>query len=124
MQQAQIIAYGIEGRVAAVLQELAQTQGLWMRIVQHARACRNLLRVGGPAVLIVALGRDLVEELTLVEEIGQACPDAAVIVVGDTDHPALAALAWDLGARCVLQPPMSIELLGDTVLRLLAAGKP
>src|SRR5438046_1481459 len=119
MQQAQIIAYGLDGRLAALLQETAQAQGLWLREVQHARTCRNLLRQAGPAVLVVMLGRDLSEALTIVYEVSQAAPDTAVIVVGDADHPALAALAWDLGARCVLQPPQPIELLPEIVLRFL-----
>lgn len=121
MQQVQIIAYGLDGRLAALLQETAQAQGLWLREVQHARACRNLLRQGGPAVLVVMLGRDLLQELTIVHEVGQASPDTAVIVVGDADHPALAALAWDLGARCVLQPPHPIEQLPEVMMRCLSA---
>src|SRR4051812_35074749 len=99
MQQAQIIAYGLDGRLAALLQETAQSQGLWLREVQHARTCRNLLRQGGPAVLVLMLGRDLLPELTIMHEVAQASPDTAVIALGDADHPSLAALAWDLGAR-------------------------
>jgi DNA-binding NtrC family response regulator len=120
MQQAQIIAYGVEGRLAALLQETAQAEGLWLREVQHFRTCRNLLRQGGPAVLVVMLGRDLVAELTIVHEVGQASPDTAVIILGEADHPALAALAWDLGARCVLQPPQPIEQLPEIVMRFVA----
>ncbi len=120
MEQAQIIAYGLEGRLAALLQETAQTQGLWLREVQHPRSCRNLLRQAGPAVLVVMLGRDLAQELTIVHEVALASPDTAVIVVGETDHPALATLAWDLGAHCVLQPPQPIERLPEVAMRLLA----
>jgi DNA-binding NtrC family response regulator len=119
MQQAQIIAYGLDGRLAALLQETAQAQGLWLREAQHARTCRNLLRQAGPAVLVVMLGRDLAEAMTIVHEVSQGAPDTAVIVIGDTDYPALAALAWDLGARCVLQPPQPIELLPEIVMRFL-----
>src|SRR5437868_4676867 len=121
MQQTQIIAYGLDGRLAALLQATAQAQGLWLREVQHARTCHNLLRQGGPAVLVVMLGRDLFEELTMVHEVSHALPDTAVIVVGDADHPTLAALAWDLGARCVLQPPQPIELLPEVVMGFLPA---
>jgi DNA-binding NarL/FixJ family response regulator len=119
MQQVQIIAYGLDGRLAALMQETAHAHGLWLREVQHPRTCRNLLYQGGPAVLVMMLGRDLIQELTIIEELGQVSPDTAVIVLGDTDHPALAALAWDLGARCVLQPPQPIELLPEVVLRML-----
>jgi DNA-binding NtrC family response regulator len=123
MQQAQILAYGMDSGQAARIQERVQAEGLWLREVQHLRACRSLLRRGGPAVVVVVLGRDVVQELTLVQQVGQAFPDTAVIVIGDIDHPALAALAWDLGARCVLQPPLSSEPLPELVLRLLRAGE-
>jgi hypothetical protein len=45
------------------------------------------------------------------QEVSQALPNTAVIVVGDSDYPALATLAWDLGASYVLQQPQPIEVL-------------
>jgi DNA-binding NarL/FixJ family response regulator len=119
MQQAQVIAYRLPERLAGLLQELARQHGLWLRDVQHLRTARNLLLQGGPAVFVLMLGGDVVRELALVQELGQASPDTAVVVVGDADNPALAALAWDVGARCVVQPPQPLELLPDIVRRLL-----
>ena len=119
MQQAQILAYGVDEPLAGRLQKLGHDEGIWVRAVQQLRACRDLLRDAGPAVLIVMLGKDVAEELALVEEVGRVWPDTAVIVISDTDNPALAALAWDLGARCVLQPPLSIELLPPIVVKFL-----
>ena len=123
MTQAQIVAYGLEASLVGRLQALAQGFGLWLREVQHAKACRNLVAHAGPAVLVLAIGKELVQELTLLQELSQASPATAVIVIGDTANPAVAALAWDLGARCVLQPPLPVELLAETVLRLLRAGQ-
>jgi hypothetical protein len=123
MRQAQVIAYGLDPSVSGRLQKVAQDHGLWVRDVQQIAACRNLLRQGGATVLILMLGKDVIEELSLVELIGRAAPDIFVIVVGDTDNPALAALAWDLGAGCVLQPPQPVELLPDIVLKRLS-GEP
>jgi DNA-binding NtrC family response regulator len=121
MQQAQILAYGADGPLASRLEELAQGQGLWLRSVQTLRACRGLLRRGGPGVLVVVLGRDLVHELTLLEEVSRTHPDTTLVVVGDTDHPALESLAWDLGAHCVLTPPRPVELLSDIVMRFVSS---
>ena len=42
-----------------------------------------------------------------------------VLISDIKDIPTLAALAWDLGARCVLQPPQPIELLPEVVMRFL-----
>ncbi len=122
MKQAQILTYGLEAGLAGRVQAMAHEHGLWLRAVQHVDACRSAMRQGAPAVLVLMLGKDLVHELTLLQELSAATPDTAVIVVGDTDNPALAALAWDLGARCVLQPPLPIELLPEIVLRQLPAG--
>jgi DNA-binding NarL/FixJ family response regulator len=124
MRQAQVLAYGVEGPVAGRLQELAQGRGLSLREVGNPRACLNLLRQGGPAVLVLKLGRNLVQELTLVQEVGSVFPEVSVVVFGDTDHPALAAFAWDLGAACVLFPPQPVELLPEVVLRLLPTEGP
>jgi DNA-binding NarL/FixJ family response regulator len=122
MKQAQILTYGLAPAMAGRLQELAHERGLWLREVQNVAACRGLAAVAGPAVLVLVLGKDLTQELTLLQALSQASPETAVVVVGETDNPALAALAWDLGAKCVLQPPQPIELLPEIVSRLLSAG--
>ncbi len=122
MKQAQILTYGLEPATAGRLHSLAHERGLWLREVQNIAACRSLMTVSGPAVLVLRLGKDLLQELTLLQELSQASPESAVVVVGEADNPALAALAWDLGARCVLQPPQPIELLPEIVLRLLPTG--
>ena len=126
MRQATVVSFGLQGAAAELLQALAARHGVWVRDVQQAKACRHLLRTGGPAVLVLKLGRDLEQELALLEETSRLSPDTATVVVGDTDHPAVAGLAWDLGARYVLFPPQPVELLGDIVFRFLgeARGEP
>jgi DNA-binding NarL/FixJ family response regulator len=123
MKQAQIVTYGLAPILAGQLQGLAHERGLWLREVQNVAACRSLAAIAGPAVLVLMLGKELVQELTLLQELGHASPNTAIVVVGDTNHPALAALAWDLGAHCVLQPPQPIELLPEIVARLLPVDK-
>lgn len=123
MKQAQIITYGLDPVMAGRLQGLAHERGLWLREVQNVAACRSLAALAGPAVLVLRLGKDLLEELTFLQLLSQALPDTAVVVVGETDNPALAALAWDLGAHCVLQPPQPIELLPEIVSRLLLEAR-
>ena len=121
MRQAQIITYGLDAVLAGRLREMAHDHGLWLRETQHLRPCRNLLRTG-PPVLVLMLGPNVIEELSLVEEVGWASPETAVIVISDAANPALVGLAWDLGARCVLAPPQPIELLPEICLRLALAG--
>jgi DNA-binding NtrC family response regulator len=119
MKPATIIAYGIGEPLTAPLRAMAHDHGFSLRVVQHVEACQSLLTHGGPDVFVLVVGKDLVEELTLLQKIGQVSPEVATMVVGETSNPALAALAWDLGARCVLQPPQPLELLPEVVLRLL-----
>ena len=120
MQQPQFLTYGVEGRTGERLAELATAHRLWLREVRQLSACRNLLRAGNPGILVLRLGRDLEGELSLLAEVGQLFPETATIVVGDTDNPPLAGLAWDLGAHYVLFPPTPIEVLPDVVRRCLA----
>jgi DNA-binding NtrC family response regulator len=120
MQQPQILAYGIEDRLAATLEELAQAQRLWLRPVTHLRACRSLLRTARPAVLVLRLGRDVERELALLAQVHDDFPDTCSIVVGDADNPVLAGLAWDLGAHYVLFPPVPVETLPNIVLRIVS----
>jgi hypothetical protein len=64
------------------------------------------------------VGNDLLEELTLLDRVSWLFPDTATVVIGDTDNPVLAGLAWDLGAALVLFPPQPRYDLPDVVSRL------
>src|SRR5262249_52501647 len=94
------------------------------RPVNHGAKCLRALREAAPAVLLLRLGAgNLVRELTLLERAAWLCPEAAVVVVGDTADPALAGLAWDLGASFVLFPPQARELLPDLIASFLQASQ-
>jgi hypothetical protein len=63
----------------------------------------------------------LERELLLLERVSWLFPDVSTVVVGDTENPVLAGLAWDLGASSVLFPPLPLEQLPDLVAGWLAA---
>jgi hypothetical protein len=106
-------------RLADLLSAAAKARGWWLRQVNQPAACLRVLREASPTVLVLRLGADLVRELTLLERASWLCPDAAVVAVGDVPDPALAGLAWDLGAAFVLFPPQARELLPDIVAGFL-----
>jgi hypothetical protein len=119
MQQTQILTYGIDGILAERLRELALVRRCWLRETSQHTACQNLLDTSAPSVFVVALGRDLPRELSLVELAHTCRPGTATIVVGDTDNPALAGLAWELGATYALFPPTPLERITELVSQLL-----
>jgi hypothetical protein len=118
MHHAQLLAFGLEGRVADILRELAQGRALWLREVRHVKTCLGLLRRGAE-VLVLRLGKNLDQELTLLQQVTHLFPTTRTIVVGHTDNQPLAALAWDLGAAYVLFPPQPVETICDVVLGFL-----
>jgi DNA-binding NarL/FixJ family response regulator len=119
MQQTQVLTYGIEGVLAERLREFAQAQRIWLRETSQHSACVNLLQTSPPSVFVLALGRELERELALLEQVHASLPGTPVIVVGDADNPALAGLAWELGATYALFPPTPREAIMELVERLL-----
>jgi hypothetical protein len=122
MRHPQLLVYETDGRLAAQLRPLAERQRWALREPRQPGACLRLLARGGPGVLVIKAGRDLERELALLDRVRWLCPDAAVVLVGDTAHPLLAGLAWDLGAAYVLLPPLPRESLAEVVAGLLRAG--
>jgi hypothetical protein len=121
MQSPQVLIYEPHPpRLAELLGEPARVRGWRLRQVNHLAACLRVLREAGPAVLLLRLGGgDLGRELSLLERAAWLCPEAAVVVVGETANPTLAGLAWDLGASFVLFPPQPRDLLPDVVAGFL-----
>ena len=108
-----------DGRLAALLRPAAEQNRWALHEPRQTGACLRLLRRGGPAVLLLKVGRDLERELGLLEQATRLFPDAAAVVVGDVEQPALAGLAWDLGADFVLFPPQPREQLPEIVAGLM-----
>jgi hypothetical protein len=124
MQQAQVITYGIDGILAERLREMAQGQRIWLRETSLLSACRSLVQTSPLSVLVLALGSDLPAELALLEQVHACLPGTRVVVIGDADNPALAGLAWELGAAYALFPPTPAELINELVVRMLPGTGP
>ena len=119
MRHAQLITYGLDDAAAERLQALMRSRGIGLRSTRNAAACLNLMRQGAVGVLLLRIGRNLEAEFTLLAQVAQQFPRIAPVVWGGADHPRLAGLAWDLGARAVLLAPQDHEHLDDVILRLL-----
>lgn len=115
MRQAQLLVWDLDGPLLETVTELAQGHAVWVREVRQRKACLNLLLEGGPGILLLHLGRDIEAKLATLEEVSRAFPEQVSIVVGDQAYPALAGLAWELGARFVLFPPSPMDLLPEVV---------
>jgi hypothetical protein len=119
----QLILLEHDGRLAALLRPLAVERAWSLREPRQNDACLRLLERGGPAVVVVRVGRDLEQELALVEEVRAGHHDVAVVVVGDADHARLAGLAWDLGASWIHLPPQPPADLPLIVAGLMGNGE-
>jgi DNA-binding NarL/FixJ family response regulator len=120
---------GDAGRLPIVRPESGRRDGggnAWAWVLRELRrpsACLRHLARGGPSLLVVAVGPNPEDPLTLLEHVFRHLPEVQTVVVGDADDPAAAALAWDLGASYVLFPPTPRELLLDVVAGLMRAGQ-
>src|SRR5262245_60446132 len=105
--------------LAGDLDEKSKQQSLLLRHPRDREACLEFLSAGRPSVLVLKLGGNAEEELTLLLHVTQQYPDSAVVVVGEPSHAYLAGLAWDLGASYVMILPQPQEMLTEIVAGLL-----
>ena len=122
MRHPQVLVYENDTRLSGMLEEVAGQQKWLVRHPRQLSECLEMLRRGGPSVLLLQVGRRLEFELTLLERVKYLCPDAAAVVVCETidyDLKALAGAAWDLGADYVMFLPQPRNFLPDIVAGLL-----
>ncbi len=119
MRHPQLLVQESDGRLAALLRPLATANAWSLREPRQAEACLRLLERGQPAVVVLKAGRDLEQELTLIDQVRWRYPHVAVVLVGDADHARLAGLAWDLGAAYVHLPPLPRDTLPGIVAGLM-----
>lgn len=119
MRHPLIVVYEGDNKVATQLRALAEQERWLLREQKQVDACLRQLEGAGPTVLIIRTGRDLVREMTLLQQAALRSPQTSIVLVGDLEHPSLAGLAWDLGADYVLFPPQPRELLPEIVKGLM-----
>jgi len=107
MRLRQVLVYENDRRIADLLRRENSERSWPIREPRRLETCLGLLRKGGRSVLVVRLGRDLMQELRLLECVTWLFPETGTVVIGDAMSPALVDLAWDLGASLVfpLLPP-------------------
>jgi hypothetical protein len=120
----QVLVYETDTRLADLLRDLARQRRWALREPRRLEACLDLLRAGGPAVLVLRVSGDGARPLALLERVTWLCPHAATVVVGDEANEVLAGLAWDLGASYVLFPPQSRDRLPALVGELMGLPAP
>jgi hypothetical protein len=121
MRHPQLLLFQGDVRLATLLEPVADAARWWLRKPRNLAECVEQLPRGGPNVLVIRLGRDLETELNTVDRIRRLFPSAGVVVVGEAEQAELAGLAWDLGARFALFPPLSLDLLPGIVAGLLGS---
>lgn len=122
MKHPQIVIFETDGLLARHLEPLAALRRWLVRESRQAPACVNLLRAGGPSVLVLKIGRNLVRELTNLDEFHEQAPEVPIIVVGDAADAPLQALLYELGATYVLFPPEQRQHLDAVVTSALESA--
>lgn len=101
MRHAQLILLDSDDRLAAPLRAAALRRRWAFRAPKRPGAWARHLTPGGSAVLVLRVGRDVVEELGVLANAVRWFPEVPVVAALDSAEPALAELAWDLGATYV-----------------------
>lgn len=128
MKHPQVVVYESDGWLADQVRRLAGEHAWLVRESRHADACLALLADVRPTVLLLRLERELLDGVTLLGQVAERAPDCPVVLVSDVkmegadQRAQLSALAFDLGARYVLFPPLQQPVIEDLVAGLLGAS--
>jgi len=126
MRYPQVVIYDSDDWLATQVAEVARENGWLVRESRQADACLQLLREARPSVVLLKLGPKALEEMTLLSRLTRHVPDCPVVLVSDAKLDVagrhdLVGLAYDLGARYVLMPPLTRSVIEDVVVGLLEA---
>jgi DNA-binding NtrC family response regulator len=128
MKHPQVVVYESDGWLTDQVRRLAGENGWLVRESRRADACLALLADARPTVLLLRLERELLDGMTLLSQVAEKAPDCPVVLVSDVkmegaeQRAQLSALAFDLGARYVLFPPLQQPVIEDLVSGLLGAA--
>jgi hypothetical protein len=122
MRRAQAVVLERGGRLADLLRPAAEARGWWVREVRQTSSCLDLVRQGGPCVLVLLVGPQAETEITLLERVTYLAPECQCVAVIESGDARLVNLAWDLGAAYVLPWAQVPQHLADIVTGLLAGG--
>jgi hypothetical protein len=114
-----LIVWDHDPRLAGILRPFAEAHRWQMREERDEDDALKWLGRGGPAVLVLRVGRDLGREFALLARVSWALPDADVVVVAEGEDSRLAGMAWDLGAAFVMTPPRARDDLPEIVVGLM-----
>jgi len=127
MKYPQVVVYESDGSLARQVRRLADENSWLVREPRRVESCLELLADIRPSVLLLQLEDELQEGLGLLAEVSKRSPKCSVIVVSDAklegaeQRAQLSALAFDLGARYILFPPLQVPVIEDLVSGLLTA---
>ena len=127
MRHPQLVVYESDGYLAAQVGDVARENGWIVRESRRPETCAAFLSEARPALLLLKLERKLIDELTLLAHLNATVPDCPVVVFSDlklenaAQRANLAGLAYDLGARYIMFPPLTRHVIEDIVTGLMEA---
>lgn len=128
MKYPQVIVVAFDDWLAKQLRENVAENRWVLHQVRQPRASLGLVSDIQPTVLILQMDphSDNHSPFQVLSDVHRLRPDVAIVVVSDVKLPDEDRLLWslmahDLGARCVLFPPLSRPVLEDVVSGLMSA---
>ncbi|MSR53916.1 MAG: hypothetical protein EXS09_11600 [Gemmataceae bacterium] len=128
MKYPQVVVYESDGSLARQVRRLAAENSWLVREPRRPESCLELLADFRPSVLLLKLEDELHAGLSLLAQVTQLAPRCSVILVSDVkmegaeQRAQLSALAFDLGAKHTLFPPLQQSVIEDLVSGLLTAS--
>lgn len=124
MKHPRLLLFDADARTSATLAAFARERSWAFREPGRLSSLARLALTRTPTVVVLRVGRDLERELTALDRITASPTPPATVVLLDSDHPHLAALAWDLDADWVVPARQAHESLTDVVAGLMDARAP
>lgn len=120
MRFPQIVVFERDRRIASTLDDFAKENRWPLREVRRTSTCLEVLQETPTNVLVLKVGRNLEQEMGLLDTVTTLYPDTSTIVIGEESHVPLARLAWDLGAAYVLFFPWPAGWLKEIIHGILS----
>ncbi len=127
MLHPQIIVKEADGWLAEQIRDVARENSWIVREIRDPIQCEETICSNRPTILLVVMGKKIIDDLKLVSRIYYCDPDCGIAVFGSTKYEGaaqragIAGLLYDVGVRYAMFPPLTKNLIEDLTYGLMSA---